>query len=71
VADLIVRREIITTLASSGNPEAAQVLASLARRWLWPWQRHERRVRGLARAALREAPSAPPPAAGGVPGGSA
>jgi HEAT repeat protein len=71
VADLIVRREIITTLASSGNPEAAQVLASLARRWLWPWQRHERRVRGLARAALREATSAPPPAAGGVPGGSA
>jgi hypothetical protein len=59
VADLIVRREVITTLASSGNPEALQVLEALARRWLWPWQRHERRVRGLARAALREAPAAP------------
>jgi HEAT repeat protein len=63
VADLVVRREVITTLASSGNPEATQVLDSLARRWLWPWQRHERRVRGLARAALREAPAAPAPAA--------
>jgi hypothetical protein len=61
VADLIVRREVITTLASSGNPEAIQVLESLARRWLWPWQRHERRVRGLARAALRDAPAPQPP----------
>jgi HEAT repeat protein len=58
VADLIVRREVITTLATSGNREAIQVLESLARRWLWPWQRHERRVRALARAALREAPPA-------------
>ena len=68
VADLIVRREVITTLASSGNPEAIQVLEALARRWLWPWQRHERKVRGLARAALREAPAASPPAAPAAPG---
>jgi HEAT repeat protein len=68
VADLVVRREVITTLASSGNPQAIQVLEALTRRWLWPWQRHERRVRGLARAALRDAPAPPPPAAPAAPG---
>jgi HEAT repeat protein len=68
VADLVVRREVITTLASSGNPQAIQVLEALTRRWLWPWQRHERKVRGLARAALREPPAAAPPATPAAPG---
>jgi hypothetical protein len=52
-SDLLVKREMITALASIGSPEARAVLAAIAQRRVWPWQRNERTVRGLAGEALK------------------
>jgi HEAT repeat protein len=52
-SDLLVKREMITGLASIGSPEARAVLEAIARRRVWPWQRNERTLRGLAVEALK------------------
>ncbi len=52
-ADLLIKREMIGALASIGSQEARAVLASLANRRVWPWQRNELTVRGLALEALK------------------
>lgn len=62
VSDLLVKREIITSLASVGSPEARQVLEAIARRRVWPWQQNERKVRQLAKEALATMQLAPPAA---------
>jgi HEAT repeats len=59
--DLLVKRAIITGLASIGNLEAVALLETIARRRLWPWQRNELTVRQLAGEALK-APRQPAPA---------
>ncbi|MGH7263848.1 MAG: HEAT repeat domain-containing protein [Candidatus Rokuibacteriota bacterium] len=61
-ADLLVKRSIITGLASIASPEAVALLGGIARRRLWPWQRNELTVRQLAHEALRTA--RPEPSAG-------
>jgi hypothetical protein len=66
VADVLVKRELITMLASTGRPETREILHALGRRWAWPWQRYERQVRALARDAVRSTA----PAAAGAPGAS-
>lgn len=52
VTDLLVKREIIGSLASIGGPEARQVLEAITRRRAWPWQQNERKVRRFAEDAL-------------------
>lgn len=68
VADLLVKREIIAALASIGSPEALQVLEAVAQRRVWPWQRHELKVRELAEDAVRSVRAGGRPA-GEAPGG--
>jgi HEAT repeats len=55
-SDLLVKRDMITALASIGSPEARSVLVAIAGRRVWPWQRNERTVRGMAGEALKSAP---------------
>lgn len=52
-SDLLVKREMITALASIGSPQARAVLEAIARRRVWPWQRNEITVRGLAVEAIK------------------
>jgi len=63
VTDLLVKREIITTLYSIGTAEARDLLRLVAERRIWPWQRNELKVRALAeetlRALARPAPASP------------
>jgi HEAT repeat protein len=51
--DLLVKREMITALASVGSPEARAVLEGIAQRRVWPWQRNELTVRDLALEAIK------------------
>ncbi|MBI3455499.1 MAG: HEAT repeat domain-containing protein [Candidatus Rokubacteria bacterium] len=59
-ADLLVKRDMITALASIGTPEARVVLESIAQRRVWPWRRNELTIRDLASGAVKsmEAPAA-------------
>jgi hypothetical protein len=52
-SDLLLKREMITALASIGSPEAREVLASIIQRRVWPWQRNELTVRALASEAIK------------------
>jgi HEAT repeat protein len=52
-SDLLVKREMITALASIGSPQARAVLEAIAQRRVWPWQRNETTVRGLAMEAIK------------------
>ncbi len=52
VQDLLVKRQIITALASIATPEARAVLEGIAHRRLWPWQRNEVKLRQLADEAV-------------------
>jgi hypothetical protein len=52
-SDLLVKREMMTALASVGSPQARQVLESIAQRRVWPWQRNELTVRDLALEAIK------------------
>jgi HEAT repeat protein len=52
-SDLLVKREMITALASVGSPEARAVLEGIAQRRVWPWQRNELTVRDLAVEAIK------------------
>jgi hypothetical protein len=52
-SDLLVKREMITALASIGSPEARAVLEGIAQRRVWPWQRNELTVRDLAVEAMK------------------
>jgi len=52
-SDLLVKREMITALASVGSPEARAVLDGIAQRRVWPWQRNEMTVRDLAVEAIK------------------
>lgn len=60
-SDLLVKREMITALASIGSPEARAVLDGIAHRRVWPWQRNEITVRELAVEAIKSMgqPAAP------------
>jgi hypothetical protein len=52
-SDLLVKREMMTALASVGSPQARAVLESIAQRRVWPWQRNELTVRDLAVEAIK------------------
>ncbi len=52
-SDLLIKREMISALASIGSPEARAVLEAIAQRRVWPWQRNELTVRELAREATK------------------
>jgi hypothetical protein len=52
-SDLLIKREMITALASVGSPEARAILEGIAQRRVWPWQRNELTVRELAVEALK------------------
>jgi HEAT repeat protein len=52
-SDLMIKREIITGLASIGSREARAVLQAIAQRRVWPWQRNELTVRDLAGEAIK------------------
>jgi HEAT repeat protein len=52
-ADLLVKREMLTALASIGSPEARAVVEAIAQRRVWPWQRNELTIRDLAAEALK------------------
>lgn len=58
-SDLLVKREMISALASIASPEARAVLEAIASRRLWPWQRNELTVRGLAEEAIKSMGPAP------------
>jgi HEAT repeats len=68
VADVLVKRELIASLAATGRPEAREILDAIARRRLWWWRGNDRKVRAIARDALtsasssRSAPAATPAA---------
>lgn len=51
--DLLIKREMLTALASIGSPEARVVVEAIAQRRVWPWQRNELTVRDLAVEALK------------------
>ncbi|HLE45327.1 MAG TPA: HEAT repeat domain-containing protein [Methylomirabilota bacterium] len=51
--DLLIKREMLTALASIGSPEARVVVEAIAQRRVWPWQRNELTVRDLAVQALK------------------
>jgi HEAT repeat protein len=55
VADILVKRELITSLTATGRPEARQILDAIARRRLWWWRGNDRKVRAIARDALGSA----------------
>jgi hypothetical protein len=61
-SDLLVKREMITALASVGSPEARAVLDGIAQRRVWPWQRNELTVRDLAVEAIKSIGQASPAA---------
>jgi hypothetical protein len=52
-SDLMIKREIISGLASIGSPEARSVLEAITQRRVWPWQRNELTVRELAGEAIK------------------
>jgi hypothetical protein len=52
-SDLLVKREMMTALASVGSPQARAVLESIAQRRVWPWQRNELTVREMAVEAIK------------------
>ena len=52
-ADLMIKREMITALAAMASGEARAVLAAVAQRRLWPWQRNEITVKEMAAEALK------------------
>jgi len=51
--DLLIKREMLTALASIGSPEARVVVEAIAQRRVWPWHRNELTVRDLAVEALK------------------
>lgn len=67
-AELALKQEALQALATMGTAAARHAVTELAHRRLWPWQRRERRIRGLAAAALRAAPAPAAPAGWGDDG---